>query len=202
MRRRLGATRLLLLVACFGPACSALPPVDLQRMIYQDRCTVWQRCPYLPGEQELQPPPEGTRPRSAPTGDPALIEGIAGGAYVEDVPLPLTRDLLRAGRDRYETFCAACHGLRGDGASIVAENMDLRRPPAIAGAAARSLPVGRVYRVIGHGYGLMRSYAEDLGTPEERWSVVAYLLALQESHGVPLDALPPEVRAEAERQLR
>jgi hypothetical protein len=80
--------------------------------------------------------------------------------------------------------------------------MELRRPPAIAGVAARALPVGRVYQVIGEGYGLMRSYAEDLGAPEERWSVVAYLQALQVSSSVPLDALPPEVRQEAERQLR
>jgi hypothetical protein len=202
MRRDLRGARLVLLVACLAPACNVLPPVDLQRMIYQDRCTVWQRCPYLPGQREVQEPPEGTLPRSVPLGEPALIDGITGGAYVKDLPLPLTRDLLVAGRGRFETFCAPCHGLRGDGASIVAENMELRRPPAIAGESARVLPVGRVYQVIGEGYGLMRSYAEDLRTPEERWSVVAYLQALQVSYSVPLDALPPDVRREAERQLR
>ncbi len=63
-------------------------------------------------------------------------------------------------------------------------------------------PPGRVYEVIDQGYGLMRSYAEDLTTPDERWSVVAYLRALQVSRGTKLDALPPDVREEAERQIR
>jgi mono/diheme cytochrome c family protein len=107
-----------------------------------------------------------------------------------------------AGAARFEIYCAPCHGLRGDGESVVAGNMDLRRPPSIVGPAAQAFPAGRIYQVIDNGYGLMRPYREDLITPEERWSVVAYLRALTLSHGVPLDALPPEIRREAERQLR
>jgi hypothetical protein len=79
--------------------------------------------------------------------------------------------------------------------------MDLRKPPSLVDARMRARPDGRVYQVITLGYGLMRSYAEDLVSPEERWSVVAYLRALQLSHAVPLAALPPEARQEAERQL-
>ena len=56
--------------------------------------------------------------------------------------------------------------------------------------------------MIGDGYGLMRSCAEDLPTPEERWAVVAYVLALQTSHGVPVDTLPSPAREEAERLFR
>lgn len=184
-----------------APGCDLLPPIDFQRMIYQDRFTVWQRSPYLPRGQELQPPPEGTMVRATRGGEAAPSTGIAHGAYLAEVPVPLTRDLLRTGRDRFETFCAPCHGLTGDGASLVGESMDLRRPPAIAGRAARRLPPGRVFQVIGEGYGLMRSYAEDLVTPEERWAAVAYLQALQLAHGVALDTLPPEARHEAERHL-
>jgi mono/diheme cytochrome c family protein len=80
--------------------------------------------------------------------------------------------------------------------------MDLRKPPAIAGPTARALPPGRVYQVINEGYGLMRAYAEDLVSPEERWSVVAYLEALDLSQGVALGTLPPELRREAEEALR
>jgi mono/diheme cytochrome c family protein len=184
------------------PACDLLPPIDLQRMIYQDRFTTWQRCAYLPGGRVLQAPPEGTLPRDAPAGPARLTAGVEAGAYVEEIPLPVTREILLSGQGRFETYCAPCHGLRGDGASIVAETMTLRRPPSIAGRAARRLPVGRIFQVIGDGYGLMRSYEEDLTTPEERWSVVAYVLALQTSHGVPVDALPPAAREEAERLFR
>ena len=193
----------VLLVAGSMLGCDLLPPIDLQRMINQDKFTVWQHCPYFEDGSIMRTPPEGTLPRDVPFGDPPVNQGLVGDAYVADVPIPVTRDLLVAGRVRFDAFCAPCHGLRGDGESIVALNMDLRRPPALAGgsAAAATFPAGRIYQIIDQGYGLMRSYAEDLGSPEERWAVVAYLRALQLSHGVPLSSLPPAVRQEAERLL-
>jgi hypothetical protein len=179
-----------------------LPPIDFQRMINQDKFTVWQHCAFFDDGRVMRDPPEGTLPRDVPVDDPPVTEGVVSGAYVANVPIPVTRELLLAGRARFEAYCAACHGVRGDGDSWVALNMDLRRPPAIAGPAARALPPGRVYQVIEKGYGFMRSYAEDLISPEERWAVVAYLQALQLSHGVPLASLPPEAQKRAEEELR
>ena len=196
--RSAARARLALGVLVFLPACAVLPPIDFQRMIDQDRFQVWQHCAFFADGRAMRTPPEGTVPRDAPLGDPAVVDG----AYAAEIPLTMTRPLLEAGKARFEAFCAPCHGLRGDGESVVAHTMDLRRPPAIAGSASRALPPGRIYQVIDQGYGLMRSYAEDLTTPEERWAVVAYLRALQVSHGVPLDTLPPDLRREAERQLR
>jgi mono/diheme cytochrome c family protein len=184
------------------PACTVLPPVDLERMIYQQRYDVWQRCPYLPEGRELQPPPEGAIARDAPRAEGPAATGVVDGAYVEVIPLPVTRELLVAGRARFEISCAPCHGIRGNGVSVAATNMDLRRPPALAGRDASPLPSGRVYQVIREGYGLMRPYAEDLTSPEERWSVVAYLRALELSQATRLDALPRDVRQEAEEHLR
>jgi hypothetical protein len=184
------------------PACTDLPPIDLERMIYQDKFEVWQHCDFFPDGRAMRTPPLGTIPRDQPIGDPAVDRGVVDGRYVTDIPVPLTRALLDTGRARFDVYCAPCHGVRGDGASVVALNMDLRKPPVLAGPAARALPAGRVYQVIDEGYGLMRSYREDVTSPEERWAVVAYLMALQLSHGVPLSSLPPDVRREAERQLQ
>ena len=205
LRTGLGRARLALLVLCLFPACDVVPPIDFQQMIYQDKFTVWQRCKYFADGRELQSPPDGTIPRGAViAGEPigTGVVGVDGGAYVEEIPVPVTHALLELGKTRFDVYCAACHGLRGDGSSEVAFNMDLRKPPAIAGRAARPLPVGRVFEVVTEGYGLMRSYAEDLPTAKERWAVVAYLRALTLSQGAKLDALPPDVREEAERQLR
>jgi hypothetical protein len=48
----------------------------------------------------------------------------------------------------------------------------------------------------------MTTYASDLDVAD-RWAVVAYVEALQRSQGgVPLDSLPPDVRARAEEELR
>jgi mono/diheme cytochrome c family protein len=198
----LARARLALATLVLLPACTVLPPLDLQRMISQDRFTVWDGSPYLPDGRELQAPPEGAIARDAPTLDSPKQTGVESGAYLATIPMPLTRDLVVLGKARFETFCAPCHGIRGNGVSVAATNMDLRRPPAIAGRAARALPPGRIYQVINEGYGLMRPYAEDLSSPEERWAVVAYLRALEISQGTSLDALPGSVREEAERHLR
>jgi hypothetical protein len=200
--RRSRRAHLALTILGLLPGCTLLPPIDFQRMIYQDRFQVWQHCAWFEDGRAMRTPPAGTLPRDERLGDPALTEGVVAGAYVERIPLPLTRPVLDAGAARFDVYCAPCHGLRGDGESVVADTMNLRRPPPIVGPAAQALPAGRIYQVIAEGYGLMRPYREDLITPEERWAVVAYLRALTLSHGVPLDSLPPEIRREAERQLR
>jgi len=182
---------------CLLPGCDVLPVVDLQRMIVQDRFQTWQPCIYFEDGMAMRTPPADTLPRDAPLDD----TGVRDDAYVTRGPFPLTGALLATGRTQYETYCAPCHGLRGDSQTMVALNMDLRKPPPLAGPAARALPDGRVYQVITEGYGLMRPYSEDLITPEERWAVVAYLHALRLSHGVPLASLPPEIRQEAKRRL-
>ncbi len=93
-------------------------------------------------------------------------------------------------------YCAACHGLAGDGDSPVARNMALRKPPSLHEPRIRALPAGRLYAVVRDGYGLMPSYAEELSVGE-RWAVVAYVRALQLSQGARLAELPPELRSEA-----
>lgn len=201
IRNRLAALSTALAALALA-GCDTFPPIDFQRMIVQEKFTTWQSCRYFADGRAMRPPPEGALPRDAPIGDPAFDRGVVEGGYVTAVPVPLTRELLTRGRGRFETYCAACHGLLGDGDSWVARNMDLRRPPAIAGPGARDLPPGRIYQVIEEGYGLMRSYAEDLTTPEERWSVVAYLEALNLSHGAKLSSLPLPARERAYGILR
>jgi mono/diheme cytochrome c family protein len=195
------AARLVLGLSLLLPACGVLPTLDFQRMINQAKYKVWQPSADFDDGRVMRTPPAGTLPRGTRLGDPAVNEGMVAGAYVTDLPVPLTAPSLRAGRDHFEIHCAPCHGVRGDGDSVVAVNMDLRRPPPLAGAGARALPAGKIYQIIDHGYGLMRSYAQALPTPEDRWAVVAYLQALRLSHGVTLSALPPGVRRAAEEQL-
>lgn len=176
--------------------------IDLERMIRQARFSVWQESAFFDDGKVMRHPPEGTVPFDAIVGDPALTEGIAGGVYVTRIPLPVTAELLRAGRDRFEVLCAACHGIAGDGQSQVAANMTLRKPPDLTLPPVTEFPPGRIHQVILEGYGLMRSYQEDLPAATERWAVVAYVQALQRSRGVPLDSLPPALRERALEVLR
>lgn len=112
-------------------------------------------------------------------------------------PVPVDRALLDRGRDRYEVFCAACHGLDGAAATPVARAMplpprDLRSPELVA-------EPGRIRAAIQLGYGLMPSYADRVSGVDAE-AVAAWVQVLQNVE-VPLDRLPPELRARVLQEI-
>ena len=128
--------RLLFLLWC---GCEGvMPGVDWQQMNQQHKFQPFAPCDYFPDGRAMQAPPAGTVPRDNP--DAALETWTRGGAYVEQIPLPLTRELFAQGRFAYETYCAACHGADGNGQSEVARNMELRKPPSLRAEALKELP--------------------------------------------------------------
>ncbi|AGP37895.1 c-type cytochrome [Sorangium cellulosum] len=174
--------------------------LDLERMIRQQRYAPYQPSELFLDGAVMRRPPEGTVPNDRVTGDPGLTRGIAGGAYVTRIPVPVTLDLLRYGKERFEIFCATCHGIAGDGASEVARNMTQRRPPSLVDARVQAFPPGRIYQVIVQGYGLMRSYEPNIPL-RDRWAIVAYVKALGRSRAAALDALPEPLRERARKEL-
>ena len=90
----------------------------------------------------------------------------------------MTATSLDRGRDRYDIYCAVCHGTEGLGDGPVAEKL---------ANAVRNLNDQRVldssdgwiYSVIVNGYGaLMPGYGGRIQR-EDRWHVVNYVRALQ-----------------------
>lgn len=195
--RAAAATRSLALAAIALVGCD----VDLERMIDQPRRSSYEACDVCPGGTVMMAPPDGTVPRQpgAPSQPGESASGLGRGpegAYLQTVPIPLDRAVLARGRDRFDIFCAACHGRLGDGQSQVAENMALRRPPSLVEPPRADDPPGRIAAVITEGFGLMRSYAAEL--PErDRWAVVAYVEALRLARRARLVDLPPATKEEA-----
>src|SRR5262249_50067407 len=93
----------------------------------------------------------------------------------------------------FERYCAACHGILGDGQSVVADKMSLRRPKDLTDADARTYAPGRIFEAIRRGYGLMPAYAVQLNETES-WGLVAYVRALQLTRGISIYRLPPALR--------
>lgn len=178
----------------------ALPGIDWQQMIAQPSLRPYEASELFSDGRAMRSPPLGTVPRDEPFGDPALLEGEVDGRPVEELPVPLTRELLERGRWLFETYCATCHGAEGDGRSAVAENMEFRKPPSLVTAPVTGMPPGRIYRVATYGYAFMPAYRAELDVVE-RWAVVAYLRALQLRREVRFAELPPELRDEARRAL-
>ena len=196
--------RALIAVALCGlPGCGGCGAwdLDLERMIEQPRFATYEACEICPGGTIMMTPPAGAVPRGAQIAPVPLVLGRQAGRYLDRIPIDVTRGVLERGRNRFDLFCAACHGRLGNGVSKVAENMMLRRPANLLTAPYTDYPPGRIFTSITEGYGLMRSYAGELPVAD-RWAVVAYVQALQLSQHVDLDALPAQHRSEASRWLR
>ena len=188
-----------LLLAALAAACGDTTLFD--PMERQPKFKPFAGNPLYEDGRAMRQPPEGTVPRERQTLRPEITTGRdRAGQIVSAIPIPLTRELMLQGRTKFEIHCAVCHGLVGDGVSLVATQMSLRPPPNLHKLSNPG--PGHVFQVISEGYGLMASYAPEL-TPQERWAVVAYLQALRRSQSATLADAPPDIRqklrAEKER---
>jgi mono/diheme cytochrome c family protein len=183
----------IVLAGCRTEQTIVAPDPHLERMIDQPKAMPYGASPVLPHGMTMQPPPEGTLPVDATPASTLVDTGAVGGVYATRVPIHVDRALLETGRARFEVLCAACHGILGDGVSVVAAHMALRRPPSLLLPPASTDPVGEVFHTILHGYGLMPSYGAQL-SDRDAWAVVAYLEALRLAQHARVSDLPPDVR--------
>jgi mono/diheme cytochrome c family protein len=176
------------------------PHPGLERMMQQRRVDPYSQSTVFADGRGMREPPLGTRSREMPYADqPALSEGRENGEYLARVPRPLTHELLQAGRLAYDEICSTCHGVVGDGSSVVAQKMALRRPPSFFEPRLMALPLGQIFEVASHGYGLMPGFAATLDV-DQRWAVVAYVQALRISQQSQLADLPADVQAALRRE--
>jgi mono/diheme cytochrome c family protein len=180
---------------------SPFPDLNLERMIHQQKYLPYESSELFADGKAMRSPPAGAVAYDRPTADPALSSGVVNNRYVEQIPMDLSKPTMDRGHARFDIFCAACHGIAGDGESMVAANMQLRRPPSLVNAEVRSYPAGKIFQIVSEGYGLMRSYADTLSI-DERWAVIWYLRALQLRSGVSLDRLPLALQDRANTELR
>lgn len=168
---------------------------QLQRMVEQRRFRAYAQNDFFEDGRAMRTPPPGTVPRERSAPSQAGPPGLEPAALPKPIPLSMLKD----GQRQFQATCAACHGLLGDGNSVVAEKMSLRPPPSLHEFADR--PDGFFYSVITEGYGLMPSFAEHIA-PQTRWAVVAYVRALQLSQRAPLTVAPADVRAQLLSEAR
>ncbi len=119
-------------------------------------------------------------------------EAAANDNVVTEFPLPVTRELLEHGRNRYMIYCVVCHDALGTGHGKIVER-GYTRPPSYHMQRLRDAPVGHLFVVVSEGYGSMPSYRGQISA-RDRWAIVAYIRALQLSQRFPQDKLPEEMR--------
>jgi mono/diheme cytochrome c family protein len=112
------------------------------------------------------------------TASGAVPQGAA--AYPDDVelfPIAVTGEVVTRGKQRYEIFCSACHGMTGNGDGMIVRR-GFRRAASFNDDRLRQAPVGHFFDAITNGWGAMPSYAPQI-PPQDRWAIVAYIRALQ-----------------------
>jgi mono/diheme cytochrome c family protein len=118
---------------------------------------------------------DGTSERPLPKG--VVAQGDLARDAAEKKPPPVTEALLARGRDRYDIYCAPCHGLSGDADGIIVQH-GFPAPPSYHDERLMTAPASTFYDAITNGYGVMYSYAARV-SPHDRWAIVAYIRALQ-----------------------
>jgi mono/diheme cytochrome c family protein len=110
--------------------------------------------------------------------------------------LAVDKDLkttLHRGRERFEIYCAPCHGRLGDGQGMIAQRgFSLRKPVGnYHTTRLRRMPLGHYYDVMTNGFGVMYSYASRVD-PDDRWRIAAYIRVLQYSQNVKASDVPAD----------
>ncbi|MEW6250641.1 MAG: quinol:electron acceptor oxidoreductase subunit ActD [Planctomycetota bacterium] len=185
----------------------------IQDMDNQERYITQESHPLFYDGRSLRPPVPGTLARGDLQRDAHLTAGQvpaglteagqAGGRWAADFPPELEIDeaFVRRGQQRFNIYCAPCHGLGGAGDGIVGKRaQDLSTPGWVAATSlhdvlVRDRPVGHLFNTITNGIRTMPPYGDQIA-PEDRWAVIAYVRALQRSQNARVVEVPEEYRGE------
>lgn len=113
--------------------------------------------------------------------------------FIENIPLPVTAQMLRQGREVFDVNCAACHSRLGDGNGLPKRIGAMAVVANLHDKRIVELTDGELFNTLSYGKNLMPAYAASIAIPD-RWAVIAYLRALQLSQLGSLDDLPGELR--------
>jgi mono/diheme cytochrome c family protein len=129
-----------------------------------------------------------TIPSGGAPGAPATT--ATGGPDV--FPIPIEKVDLERGRQRFQIFCTACHGMTGEGDGMIVRR-GFQKPPSFYDDRLQEnrTPASHFFDVITNGWGAMPDYAAQIPA-EDRWKIIAYLRALQLSRGLKLEELSPD----------
>jgi mono/diheme cytochrome c family protein len=157
--------------------------------------------PLFADGRAMRPPVPGTVAQGRLDADEHLYRGRSGGQWATTFPIPVNMAMMDRGRERFNIYCAVCHGLLGDGgASSVVSARAIRRedkgwvpPLSLHVPNVRGQAAGEIFNTITNGIRTMPAYASQI--PEaDRWAIILYVRALQRSQNADVKDVPAELR--------
>jgi mono/diheme cytochrome c family protein len=194
-----------LLAAKARLSTSTEPRIQLfQDMGNQERFKAQQVNPMFADSRELRPQVPGTVARGDLTDDSQFFEGQVSGQWATTFPaqVQITTQFVRRGQQRFNIYCAPCHGLGGAGDGIVAaramklETPGWVQPASLIDQTVREREHGHLFNTITNGIRSMPPYGDQI-PPADRWAIIAYIRALQIGQGVNVEDVPREMLPES-----
>lgn len=161
-----------------------------QAMSRQPKRLPLQPSAFFSDGRSSRPSVPGTIPQGGLEPDRHVRLGMIGAEPADTFPFAVSMDVLDRGRRRFDIFCSPCHDRTGGGNGRIVQR-GFRRPPSLHDERLRRALPGQLFAVVTHGLGAMPSYEAQI-PPRDRWAIVAYIRALQESRNARADDLPPE----------
>lgn len=144
--------------------------------------------------------PAPAQPPAAPAAAPGEVN-LDTLPWLTDFPEGVVSEANMArGKQRFEIYCGACHGLAGDGNGLVAGRAaELAQgywlqPTSLHDEKVRSQPIGRIFHTITNGKNKMGGYSSQINA-EDRWAIALYVRALQRSRNAKIEDVPEGERA-------
>ncbi|MCW5937353.1 MAG: cytochrome c [Fimbriimonadaceae bacterium] len=167
-----------------------------QDMWQQPKNKAQSKSAFFTDSVSSRPPVAGTVAFERPKTDREFYTGYdREGRLVREFPMPVTEELVKRGKERFDIFCRHCHGAIGDGEGMIAKRgFTLARPVGnYHSQRLRNMPVGHFFDVITNGFGTMYPFKERI-RPYDRWAIASYIRVLQRSQYAAVASVPAEER--------
>ena len=152
--------------------------------------------------RSMRPQEQGTVATEQVDADSHRFRGMTdAGEWARGFPagFKLTEAKMNRGQERYNIYCAPCHGSAGYGEGPVHQRAtQLKQPKWVQPSSLhqdyiRAQAEGKIYNTITHGIRNMPAYGYAIPV-EDRWAIIAYIRALQKSQLTDLQEVPAAER--------
>jgi mono/diheme cytochrome c family protein len=201
-------------IAGFRGSHSRRTPIEIfPDMVRQNKVRPQTPSEYFPDQESSRLFPAGTVPHTAAyviNGQPLLVNGkpvypyedspvntgrIPGTTnFIATNPLPITRQLLERGQQRFQINCMPCHGPAGDGKGITSK-YNMFSMANFHDQRLVNMPDGEIFNTITYGKNLMGAYGPNV-VVEDRWAIISYVRTLERSQLASVEDVPEPDRAQ------
>jgi mono/diheme cytochrome c family protein len=143
---------------------------------------------FFSNTSSARPLVEGTVARGTLQTDAVFFTGKNGAMLVNELPFPVTHEVLDRGQERFNIYCTPCHDTTGSGNGMVVQR-GYPQPQSFHTDRLRKIESGYFFDVMTNGFGRMPDYRVQI-TARDRWNIVAYIRALQLSQNAARTDVP------------